>query len=105
MTLAELTDLALSNNPETRSACPMVARGGTITAGVRHSLAEAQANVEAARIRHDAGRATIADLYQAQAALASAQLNLQQAEGSRIIVDGALAVAVGYTPDTALSLE
>ena len=71
----------------------------------RHSLEEAQANAEAARIRHDAGLATIADLYQAQAALASAQLSLQQAEGSRIIADGALAVAVGYTPDTALSLE
>lgn len=71
----------------------------------RRSVEEAQANAEAARVRHDAGLATISDLYQAQAALAAAQLSLQQNEGARVIADGALAVALGYSPDTALTLS
>lgn len=70
----------------------------------RQSLAEAQANLDAAQLRHRAGLATSADLYQAQAALAAAQLLLQQSEGQARVAQGALAVSAGYPPDAALQL-
>lgn len=70
----------------------------------RRSLEEAAANAEAARVRHDAGVATIADVYQAQAALASATLTAQQAAGNRIVAEGDLAVAAGYGPEVSLPL-
>lgn len=70
----------------------------------RESLAEAQGNADAAQSRHRAGVATIGDVYQAQSALAAATLALQQAEGSRVVAEGALAVALGYSPDTAVPL-
>lgn len=70
----------------------------------RRSLEEARANAEAARARHEAGVATIADVYQAEAAFASATLAAQQAEGARLIASGDLAVAAGYAPDTTIGL-
>ncbi|SEQ69771.1 type I secretion outer membrane protein, TolC family [Solimonas aquatica] len=70
----------------------------------QQSLDEAQANLDAAQTKHKAGLATVADVYQAQAALAAAQLSLQQSQGNARIAQGALAVAAGYAPDTLLQL-
>ncbi len=70
----------------------------------RQSLTEAQASSDAAQARHKSGAVTIGDLYQSQAALSSATLTLQQAEGSRVVAEGALAVALGYSPDTTVQL-
>jgi TolC family type I secretion outer membrane protein len=70
----------------------------------RRSLEEAQANGDAADARRKSGVATIGDVYQAQAALAAATTALQQAEGSRVVAEGALAVALGYPPDTVVQL-
>lgn len=68
------------------------------------ALDETQTNLDAARVRHRAGLATIADVYQAEAALAAARLALHQARGAQRIAEGGLAVAVGYAPDTELPL-
>nr|WP_241696222.1 TolC family protein [Solimonas terrae] len=70
----------------------------------QQALAEAQANLDAARTRHTAGLATIADVYQAESAAAAAQLTLQRSQGQLRIADGALAAAAGYRPDTSLRL-
>ncbi|HZP12971.1 MAG TPA: TolC family protein [Nevskiaceae bacterium] len=70
----------------------------------RLSRDEAQANADAADARRKSGVATIGDVYQAQAALAAATTTLQQAEGSRVVAEGALAVALGYAPDSVVQL-
>lgn len=75
-----------------------------IVGASQQALDEAQANLDAAQTRHEAGLATIADVYQAQAAYASAQLTLQQAQGQLRIARGALAAAAGYRPDARLAL-
>ncbi|HKY91597.1 MAG TPA: TolC family protein, partial [Nevskiaceae bacterium] len=82
------------------------ARIGTeaVEDAMRRSLEEARVNAEAARARHQAGVATIADVYQAEAAFATATLVSQQAEGARLIAAGDLAVAAGYAPDTPIAL-
>ena len=54
--------------------------------------------------RRVAGLATIGDVYQAEAALATADLALQQAQGQLAVSRGQLAVAVGYSVDTDLPL-
>jgi outer membrane protein len=70
----------------------------------RQTLADAQAGTDAAQARHKSGAVTIGDLYQSQAALAGATVTVQRAEGSRIVAEGALAVALGYPPDTPIQL-
>lgn len=70
----------------------------------RQALNEAQANLDAAQIRHRAGLATIADVYQAESAVAAAQLTLQQTQGALRIARGALSASAGYRPDTELHL-
>jgi len=70
----------------------------------KETLEEAQAGAGAAEARHKTGAVTIGDLYQSQAALAAANVTLQQAEGSRVVAEGALAVALGYPPDTPIQL-
>ena len=59
------------------------------------SVQEAQTNLEAARQRHQAGLATIADVLQARTALSQARLNYQSAAGRIQTMHGALATAVG----------
>ncbi|MFT4045313.1 MAG: TolC family protein [Solimonas sp.] len=71
----------------------------------QQAVDEAQANLDAARIKHGAGLATIADVYQAESAAAAAQLTLQQSRGSARIARGALAAAAGYSPETVLQLR
>jgi outer membrane protein len=96
-----LQDLTL----EVESAYYAVIGTRAVEEASREALEQARANEDAARQRQAVGTATIADLYQAQAALASATLDVQRAEGARVIADGALAVAAGYSPDSTLTLS
>jgi outer membrane protein TolC len=61
----------------------------------RTTLAEAQANLEAAEERRRVGLATIADVLQARTAASQAQLDLQSIEGNLQSTRGALALALG----------
>ncbi len=61
----------------------------------RTTLAEAQANLEAAEERRRVGLATIADVLQARTAASQARLDLQSTEGSLQTARGALALALG----------
>lgn len=70
----------------------------------RLSLKDAETNFAAAEDRKASGLATLGDVFQAEAALAAARLALQQTEGQLASARGQLAVAVGASPDTPLSL-
>lgn len=70
----------------------------------RQSSMDAETNLVATLDRRTAGLSTVGDVYRAEAALAEARLALQQTEGQLAAARGALAVAVGDTPDTLLSL-
>jgi outer membrane protein TolC len=58
-------------------------------------VAGAEANLEAAERRHQAGLATIADVLQARTALSAARLDLHGIEGDMQVIRGALATAMG----------
>ncbi len=62
------------------------------------SLQRAQTNLDAAKQRHDAGLATIADVLQAQTSLAETLLDVQRTRGVIEILRGTLAVAIGIPP-------
>jgi len=64
----------------------------------RATLAEAQANLEAAEERRRNGVATIADVLQARTAAGQSQLVAQQIEGNLAVSRGQLATAVGLSP-------
>ena len=68
------------------------------------SVHDASASFDAANQRKNSGLATIGDVYQAEAALAGAKLNLQTAQGQLAVARGQLAVAVGYSADSGLPL-
>jgi outer membrane protein len=59
------------------------------------TLAEAQANLEAAEERRRVGLATIADVLQARTAASQARLDLQSTEGNLQTTRGALALSLG----------
>jgi outer membrane protein TolC len=73
----------------------------------RKVVEQAQANLEAAQARHDAGLATIADVLQAKTARSQAQLSLDDLEGGVLATRGALATAMGLpaTTDVDVPLE
>ncbi|MCG6933430.1 MAG: TolC family protein, partial [Gallionella sp.] len=54
--------------------------------------------------RRTSGLATVGDVYKAEAALAGSRLALQQSEGQLASARGALATAIGDSPDTELTL-
>jgi TolC family type I secretion outer membrane protein len=60
------------------------------------NLENAEANLEAAQERHDAGLATIADVLQAKAAYSQAKLALENVNGQIQIMYGALATSMGF---------
>jgi outer membrane protein len=64
------------------------------------SVKEAQASLDAAEHRHDAGVGTIADVLQAKTALSQAELALQTTEGQVQTIRGVLATAVGLPANT-----
>jgi TolC family type I secretion outer membrane protein len=78
------------------------------------TLAEAQANLDAAEQRHRVGLATIADVLQARTALSQARLALESTQGDLQTTRGALALSMGLPanvpydivvlPDTTLPL-
>jgi outer membrane protein len=70
----------------------------------RQSRQDAETNLEAARERQATGLATVGDVYKAEAAVAGANLSLQQSEGQLAGAQGQLATSVGDTPDTPLQL-
>lgn len=71
----------------------------------RQSLQDAETNLAAAQERRSSGLATVGDVYKVEAALAGAKLAVQQADGQLASARGALAVAIGDTPDTFLVLS
>ncbi len=68
------------------------------------SVSDAETSLDAARQNQTSGLATVGDVYQAEAALAGAQLTLQQTQGNLAVAQGTLAVAVGFSADTRLQL-
>ena len=68
------------------------------------SVQDASALLDAANQRKGSGLATIGDVYQAQAALASAKLALQTAQGQLAASRGQLAITLGYPADSAVPL-
>lgn len=68
------------------------------------NVKDAQASLDAAQQRQHSGLATVGDVYQAKAALAGAQLALQQTLGNLAVARGKLAVAAGYHANTTLPL-
>jgi outer membrane protein TolC len=60
----------------------------------------ADAALEAATVRHDAGVGTIADVLQAKTALSQAHLSLQTFEGQVLALRGSLATAMGLPANT-----
>ncbi len=66
-----------------------------LLAAQQASVAEAQANLEAAQHRHDVGLATIADVLQARTALSQARLAAETTQGSLQAARATLAVSMG----------
>ena len=64
------------------------------------SLKDAEANLEAAKQRHDNGLATIADVLQMKTALSQAQVKYDAADGEIRTIRGALATAMGLPAST-----
>ncbi len=76
-----------------------------LVAAEQSSLKDAQANLDAAQARHDAGLGTIADVLQAKTALSQEQLTLETLEGQIETTRGALATAMGLSADTQFDVE
>lgn len=68
------------------------------------SVKDAEASLDAAQQNQKSGLATVGDVYQAEAALAGAQLALQQANGSLAVARGTLMVEVGFPASTSFTL-
>jgi outer membrane protein len=66
----------------------------------RANVKTAEAALEAATVRHDAGVGTIADVLQAKTALSQAHLSAQTFEGQVLALRGALATAMGLPANT-----
>lgn len=66
----------------------------------RATVRSAEAALNAATGRHDAGVGTIADVLQAKTALSQAQLSFQTFEGEVLALRGALATAMGLPANT-----
>jgi outer membrane protein len=62
------------------------------------TIHERQISYDAAKARHDAGVATIADVLQAQTALSQAELNRETFEGNLHTFEGSLSTAMGLSP-------
>ncbi|MGA9853533.1 MAG: TolC family protein [Gammaproteobacteria bacterium] len=68
------------------------------------SVKDADTSLDAARQNQKSGLATVGDTYQAEAALAGAQLALQQTQGQLAVAQGTLAVEVSFPANTKLIL-
>lgn len=70
-----------------------------------YALKSAEATLDAAKRRHQAGLATIGDVFRSETAVAQATLNLRRAEGEVAKARGQLAVACGLPVGTDLKLQ
>jgi outer membrane protein TolC len=68
------------------------------------AVKEAEANLTAARDRHEVGLATVADELQAQTALAQAQLDLETIDGELAVTRSVVAVGMGLPATTAFDI-
>jgi len=66
----------------------------------RTNVAQAQAALDAAEARHDAGVATIAEVLQAKTAMSQAQLAVDRLSGQVLALRGSLATAMGLPAST-----
>ena len=66
----------------------------------RANVKTAEAALEVATVRHDAGVGTIADVLQAKTALSQARLSFQTFEGQVLALRGSLATAMGLPANT-----
>lgn len=79
--------------------------GADQTAGAaQETLKTAQASVDAARVRRQAGLATLGDIYQAETALAQSQLQAQRAQGDVNKFRGVLTSTVGLPINAGIQL-
>ena len=69
------------------------------------AVKEAQASVDAAERRHDAGLSTVADVLQAKTALSQARLGLETVQGQIQVIRGVLATAVGIPANTPFEVD
>jgi len=69
------------------------------------ALKSVEATLDAARRRHQAGLATIGDVFRSETAVAQTTLNLRRAEGEVAKARGQLATACGLPVTTTLKLE
>jgi len=69
------------------------------------ALKEAQANLDAAGHRHDAGLSTVADVLQARTALSQARLRLETSQGQIQVIRGVLATAMGLPANISFDVE
>ena len=69
------------------------------------ALKNAETTLDAARRRHQAGLATIGDVFRSETAVAQALLNLRRAEGEVSKSKGQVAVACGVPVNTPLQIE
>jgi TolC family type I secretion outer membrane protein len=106
-----LTAADLSNSQTMQDVILQVEQGYYQVLGLQalrdadeQNVNDAQTSLDAARQRKQSGLATIGDVYQAEAALAGAQLALQQTEGNLAIARGQLAIAAGYSANQKLTL-
>jgi outer membrane protein len=76
-----------------------------LLAAQRTTLAEAQANLNAAQQRHDVGLATIADILQAKTAYSQALLALQSTEGAIQTTRGGLALSMGLPANVPYDID
>lgn len=75
------------------------------TTAAEASLKQARESLAAAEERHRVGVATIADVLQARTAFSQAELQLETAQGTIQTLRGALATAVGVSPDLAVDVQ
>jgi outer membrane protein TolC len=70
----------------------------------RVTLKQTETALDAAKGRHDAGVATIADVLQAQTVVSQAKLSLDSVEGQVMVVRGSLATAMGLAANLPLDV-
>jgi TolC family type I secretion outer membrane protein len=89
---------------QTQQAYYQVLGQEAFTTANEKSLAEAQTSLNVSKALRKHGMATIGDVYQAQAALSQAKLNLQQSQGDYQIALGQLATLMGLPVDFKFTL-
>ncbi|PYT14186.1 MAG: TolC family protein [Acidobacteria bacterium] len=69
------------------------------------AVKEAQASLDAATLRHDAGLSTLVDILQAKTGLSQARLSHETVQGQIQTIHGVLATALGLAANTGFEVE